>query len=188
MPKSHAAAGTSMLKIYAAGAVVCAAVSVGTYFLGVRPAIAGHADFVRRQHELKVARTKAAGLTGVRNNTQNQLNAVTEALKSQTLHLEPASTVNLRLTTLTELATRECKLAIDEMRPGPGVEASDYQVVPILIAGSGTYPNCAKFLHRLRERFPDTAVRSFETTNNSTSPDAPSATFQFELAWHAAKN
>jgi hypothetical protein len=31
------------------------------------------------------------------------------------------------------------------------------------------------------------AVRSFETTNNSTSPETPAATFQFDLTWHAAK-
>jgi len=73
------------------------------------------------------------------------------------------------------------------MRPGVIAESADYQAVPILIAGSGTYPNCAKFLHKLRHTFPDTAVRSFETTNNSASPDSPAATFQFELTWHAAK-
>jgi len=66
-------------------------------------------------------------------------------------------------------------------------DGPDYQTVPILIARSGTYPNCAKFLHRLRKEFPDTAVRSFETTNNSSSPDNPTATFQVELVWHAAK-
>ena len=179
--------GGPLLKIYLAGAAVCALVSTGTYFVGVRPALAWHAEQAGRQNELRSARQKAANLLGTRNATQAQLNAVNDALQRQSLRLEPVSTVNHRLASLTELATRECGLVIDEMRPGAIVETPDYHTVPILIAGSGTYPHCAKFLHKLRRTFPDTAVRSFETTNNSASPDSPAATFQFELTWHAAK-
>ena len=179
--------GGSVMKIYIAGAAACALVSTGTYFVGVRPAVARHADQESRQVELRAARQKSATLLGTRNATQSQLNAVNDALQRQVLRLEPASTVNQRLSILTELATRECGLIIDEMRTGTIAEGADYQTVPVLIAGSGTYPKCAKFLHKLRQTFPDTAVRSFETTNNSASPDAPAATFQFELTWHAAK-
>lgn len=179
--------GASVVKVYVAGAIVCLGLSAGTYFVGVRPAIARHGEQSTRQADLRDARQKAAELLGTRNSTQTQLNAVNEALKRQSLRLRPASTVNQRLASLTELATRECQLVIDEMRPGVVVESADSQAVPILIAGSGTYPNCAKFLHKLRQTFPDTAVRSFETTNNSASPDRPAATFQFELTWHAAK-
>jgi hypothetical protein len=80
------------------------------------------------------------------------------------------------------------KLTIDEMRPDVVSEGRDYKTVPIYIAGNGTYPACAAFLHGLRKRFPDMAVMSFDTTNNSASGDAPAATFHFVLAWHAAKN
>jgi Tfp pilus assembly protein PilO len=177
----------SVVRVYVCGGAVCAAVTVAAYLFGVRPAVARYDETVARQLELNAARQKAANLLGARNSTQNQLNAVNEALKSLTLRLEPASTVNQRLSKLTDLATRECQLVIDEMRPMPPADGADYQTVPILIAGSGTYPNCAKFLHRLRKDFPDTAVHSFETTNNSSSPDNPTATFQVELVWHAAK-
>ena len=177
----------SLVKIYLAGAVTCVALSAGTYLFGVRPAVARHAELAGRQAELKTAKQKAAGLLGMKNNVQGQLNAANDALKGRALRLEPASTVNSRVLTLTLLAKNECHLEIEEMRPLATTEAADYVAVPILIAGSGTYPNCAKFLHRIRTRFPDTAVRSFETTNNSASPDSPSATFQFELVWHAAK-
>jgi Tfp pilus assembly protein PilO len=187
MPGPRNATDRSVAKVYVCGGAVCAALTVGTYLFGVRPAVARYDEAVARQLELNAARQKAANLLGVRNSTQSQLNAVNEALKSRTLRLEPASTVNQRLSKLTDLATRECQLVIDEMRPMPPADGPDYQTVPILIAGSGTYPNCAKFLHRLRKDFPDTAVRSFETTNNSSSPDNPTATFQVELVWHAAK-
>jgi Tfp pilus assembly protein PilO len=184
-PKAHP--GASVVKVYACAGAVCAAMAAGAYLFGVRPASARYDDYVARQAELRAARQKAANLLGVRNATQNQLNAVNDALQKLTLRLEPASTVNQRLSKLTDLATRECQLVIDEMRPMPPADGADYQTVPILIAGSGTYPNCAKFLHRLRRDFPDTAVKSFETTNNSSSPDNPTATFQVDLVWHAAR-
>lgn len=187
LAKPQSGGRAALIKIYAGGGVVCAALAAGAYLFGVRPAMARHEVQASRQFELRAARQKAAGLLGQRNNAQNQLIAADEALRNQTLRLQPASTVNQRLAALTEMATRECGLTIDEMRPGAPADGADSQTVPILIAGSGTYPNCAKFLHRLRKTFPDTAVRSFETTNNSASPDVPSATFQFELTWHAAR-
>lgn len=180
-------ANASPLKTYAAGAFVCAALSAGAYLVGVRPAMARHEATETRQADLKAARQKAANLAGTRNSTLAQLAETNKAVQNLPLRLEPVSSVNQRLLRLTDLATKECLLTIDEMRSGAAVDGADYQTVPILIAGSGTYPACAKFLHRLRTVFPDTAVRSFETTNNSASPDTPAATFQFDLVWHASK-
>lgn len=180
-------ANASPLKIYFAGFVVCALLSTGAYFVGVRPAVARHEVQENRRAELKSARQKAANLAAARSQALADLAETNKALENLPLRLEPASSVNQRLLRLTDLATKECLLTIDEMRSGAAIDGSDYKTVPILIAGSGTYPACAKFLHQLRLVFPDTAVRSFETTNNSASPDAPAATFQFDLVWHASK-
>jgi Tfp pilus assembly protein PilO len=185
--KQTQAASGSPWKIYAAGAVACALLSVGAYAFGARPAIARYQEHVDRQAELLAAKQKAANLLGTLNSSRTQLTAANEALNSFTLRLEPATTINQRLSRLTALANAT-DLKIDEVRPGAIGEAPDFQTVPILIAGSGTYPACARFLRDLRKTFPDTAVRSFETTNNSSSPDSPAATFQFDLVWHAAKN
>ena len=179
--------GAALARTYAAGAVVCAALSAGAYLFGIRPAQARHEEHATRHLELVAARKKASGLLAARNTVQAQLQTVEAALKNTALRLEPASTVNQRVASLTELATKDCQLMIDELRPGPATPSGDCQTIQIQIAGSGTYPNCAKFLHKLRQKFPDTAVRSFETTNNSASPDAPAATFHFDLLWHAAK-
>ena len=184
--KSGPPAGTSVMKIYAAGAVVCALLTAGAYAFGLHPALARHDDQQARQGELNAARHTAANLISTRNQLTAELARVTTSLENLPVQLEPASAVNQRLARLTDLAARE-SLSIDEMRSGTIIDGGDYQAVPILIAGSGTYPACAKFLHKLRQTFPDTAVRSFETTNNSASPDAPAATFQFDLVWHAAK-
>ena len=173
-------------RIYLCGAIVSAALSVGTYALGVRPAIHRRAEQVVRHAELKARKQKAAALAGELHATRSQLTAVNDALRSRSLRLQPASRVIDRIAELTKL-TEGSGLTIDEMRPGAVVDGRDYKTVAILVAGNGTYPACATFLHRLREKFPDMAVRSFQTTNNSTSPETPAATYQFDLTWHAAK-
>ena len=183
--KGAKAAADSVWKIYACAAVACGVLSAGAYAFGVRPAVTRYNENLDRQAELKAAKQKAASLLGTLNNSRTQLTAITETLNSQTLRLEPASMINQRLSRLTALANAS-ELKIDEMRPGTMVEGAEFKTVPILIAGSGTYTSCAKFLQELRRKFPDTAIRSFETTSNSSSPDLPAATFQFDLVWHTA--
>jgi Tfp pilus assembly protein PilO len=174
-------------RIYLGGAVVCAAVSAGAYAVAVRPAAERRAAFVARQSQVHAQKQKANKLAGTLNTARADLAHTNETIATLSLRLEPASQVNQRLAGLTALA-RSSELTIDEMRPGAVTEGKDYKTIPVLIAGNGTYPACATFLHRLRESFPDMAVVAFDTNNNSASPDAPAATFQFDLAWHAAKN
>jgi Tfp pilus assembly protein PilO len=177
-------------RIYVGGAVVCAALSIAAYCVGVRPATLRRAEQVEKQSELHAARQKANNLAGQLNTARAELTRVNDAIASLPLRLEPVAQINQRLARLTDMADsiRPVKLTIEEMRPGVASEGRDYKTLPIYIAGSGTYPACAAFLHGLRKNFPDMAVLSFDTTNNSASPDSPAATFQFELAWHAAKN
>ena len=174
-------------RIYLCGVAACAALSAGAYAVGVRPAATRHTEQAAKQTELRAAKQKANNLAGQLNTARGDLARVNDALANLPLRLEPVAQVNQRLARLTGLADAS-KLTIDEMRPGTISEGRDYKTVPILIAGNGTYPACAAFLHGLRQRFPDMAVMSFDTTNNSASPDSPAATFQFDLAWHAAKN
>jgi Tfp pilus assembly protein PilO len=174
-------------RIYFGGAVVCAALSAGAYGVGVRPATLRHAEQVAKQTELRAARQKANNLAGQLNTARGELARVNDAIANLPLRLEPVTQINQRLARLTDLADsiRPVKMTIDEMRPGVISEGRDYKTVPIYIAGNGTYPACATFLHGLRKDFPDMAVLSFNTTGNNSTPDA---TFNFELAWHAAKN
>ena len=182
----HSGNKFSPWRIYLAGGVVCAALGAGAYAVGFSPATLRHARQAAKQTELRARKHKAANLAGQLNTARTQLTAITDSFANLPLRLEPATQVNQRLARLTDLANG-AGLTIDEMRPGAIADGPDFKTVPILIAGNGTYPACAKFLHALRETFPDTAVLSFNTTNNSASPESPAATFQFDLAWHAAK-
>ena len=55
------------------------------------------------------------------------IHEVNNYLNNLTLHLAPASTVNQRLSNLTALATKECGLTIDEMRPSQAAEEREQE-------------------------------------------------------------
>ena len=194
--KQTSATKFSPWRIYLGGAVVCAFLSAAAYGVGVRPAARRHDEQVARQAELRAAKHKANNLAGQLNTARADLARVNDTIARSSLRLEPVTQVNQRLARLTALADgiKPVKLTIDEMRPSTVAEGPDYKTVPIYIAGNGTYSACAAFLHGLRESFPDMAVVSFDTINNTPStdgppsPEPPSATFQFTLACNAAKN
>jgi hypothetical protein len=86
------------------------------------------------------------------------------------------------LAKITDLAG-ETHLSVTEVRPGSATDGRDFDAVPISIAGTGSYPACAAFLHRLRSEFPDTAVKSFR----ATQADGGNAIFSFDLLWYTSK-
>ena len=77
----------------------------------------------------------------------------------------------------------EAHLSVAEIRPGVATEGRDFDAVPISLAGTGTYPACAAFMHRLHDQFPDTAIRSFRAGQG----DGTTASFSFDLVWHTAR-
>ena len=129
-------------------------------------ALAEQAEFdARQQKQHDLDRSLAA--------THRQLEKTRKDVAGLPLQLESASAVNRRLARLADLAG-ETGVVLDEVQPSPAVDgASLYQTVPIRIAGSGSYPACAMFLHRLRDRFPDTAVKSFDCSNPGRSATTP---------------
>ena len=65
-------------------------------------------------------------------------------------------------------------------------DCGGYSISHLNLVGTGTSPDCATFLHELRRRFPDTAVRSFECSNPSPGRNQSKGTFRFELVWYTA--
>jgi len=88
---------------------------------------------------------------------------------------------------IAELTDRAGKSAIniEDISPGKPVHSLRFDVVPIKVAGAGTYRTCALFIHNLRKTFPDTGVASFSLSGNPSDPTEP-AKFQFDLEWFAA--
>ena len=170
---------------YAAGAAVCAGLTLGAWVAVVRP-LARHRDEYRaRRAELASHRERADALASALGEWNRRLAEARQALERAPLRLEPESRINERLDRVTSLAV-DGGLLIDEMQPGEPETARHYRVVPVKIVGKGSYPAVAAFLHRLRAQFPDTGTRSFEAVHSGPEPESSALTFHLELVWFTA--
>lgn len=171
--------------IYATTVAFCAAVTTAAYVTALEPALARREAQRQLQADLLDRRQKLSETAAGAADAHRQLDRVNDALSHSDLRLQPASLVNDRIERLADLAN-ECGLTIDEVHPGEVEDTAHFQTVSIKLAGTGDFPACAKFLHQLHDTFPDTGVRSLETSNTSPNPLKPVATFRFELTWYAA--
>ena len=170
-------------RTYAVAGAICAALTVGSYLFGIEPAMAHHDAALAEQADFDARVQKQRDLDRSLASTHRQLEKTRKDVAALPLQLESASAVNRRLARLADLAG-ETGVTLDEVQPAPAVDGAFYQTVPIRIAGSGGYPACAAFLHRLRDRFPDTAVKSFDCSNPGPIGDHTTAKFKAELAWY----
>jgi type IV pilus assembly PilO-like protein len=172
-------------QVYATGAVICAALTGAAYVLGIQSAQAEYAAHYADLAELKSRQRKASALGADLAEAHGVLEKTLREVSQLPLRLEPATAINRRLSELNSLC-EDSALSMDERRPGPPVQHPHYQTVTINLVGTGTYPDCATFLHELRRRFPDTAVRSFESSNPSPGRNQSKGMFRFELVWYTA--
>ena len=105
-------------------------------------------------------------------------------MKTYKLQLQPAAQINRRIAQVSDLAAK-AGLKIDDIAPGTAVRGAQYDMIPIRLAGQGTYLKCVGFLSRLREALPDTGVSALELWSDPTDPD-DAASFRFDFLWHAA--
>ena len=178
-------AGKGPWRIYAVGAAVCAGVTAGAYVLGVEPAMAKQQAHQADVAELESRRKKAADLHAELGAARRTLTDTQREVEELPLRLDSASTVNRRLARLADVAL-ESGLNLDELQPGTPVDAPHYQTVPLRLVGTGSYTACATFLHELRKQFPDTAAKSFDSSNPNPARDQATGTFRFELVWYTS--
>ncbi len=153
------------------------------YLAGMRPLISRLEGRSAWEAGLAAQRGRAIKLGSALATIQARLAEVTQALAENPLHLEPITRINQHLAAVSQLAT-EIGLKIDEIQPGQLASGQHYCIIPIQLAGTGTYPQCVAFLHRLHGAFPETCVGPLELTSNAHDPFKP-GTFRFELQWHA---
>jgi Tfp pilus assembly protein PilO len=167
----------------ALAAAACVGLTLGAYAIGVRPMLDERARERTQRETLKGQRGRASDLAATVADLQHQLHDAKSVLARSPVRLQPAALVNQRLEALARLAG-ECRVQLDEMRPGVPVDSTHYQTVPIRIVGTGRYPDYAMFLRKLRGTFGDMGVRSFNATNlGGGQPELPVAAFQAELVW-----
>jgi Tfp pilus assembly protein PilO len=171
-------------RIDAVGAAACAVLTLGLVMGGLRPMARRHEERVARQRQSADERANLARLDAALSASRRQLEDVQRALANCDLRLESTYGMNGRLAEISAFAA-EVGLKVNEIQPGQATNGDYYCAVPIHMAGNGTYRQCAAFLHRLREQFPDTGVLWFELTGGDAKSLGLGA-FRVELQWHAS--
>jgi len=170
------------LRIDLAGVAACLLLSGAAFFVGVRPLLAIRDERAAQQQSLRGAIEQANSLVTGTRALRTQLTNVQAALARLEITLQPPATINERVADLTSLAG-DSQVEMQAIQPGAISNGNRFAQIPIQISASGTYRATAQFLHRLRERFPDTAVHGFEL---SATPDDPAsiATINLQLTWY----
>lgn len=97
------------------------------------------------------------------------------------LQLTPNGGLNHRLADLAGVAN-DCGLKITDIKPSDPIHNTRFVIVPIVIAGQGTYPNCTYFIRQVHERFPDLNVTRFRLS--ASLEGAPGGCdYEMELQW-----
>ncbi|MDX2116571.1 MAG: type 4a pilus biogenesis protein PilO [Planctomycetota bacterium] len=170
-----------------ATAIACLAGATAiAYFAGVRP-MAQAKDATREQF------AQARQMDQQRDEREHALHAANEEQTKLTaeraeigLTLEPESSVNKRMARLTELA-EQAGLKVTQLTPGKAVQGKRSRMVPIAVAGRGTYPQAAAFLALVHEQMRDTAVARLAMASTPENAELP-ADCAVQLVWHALAN
>jgi Tfp pilus assembly protein PilO len=171
------------LGAHAIGSGVVAAISLAAFLVVVGPAQRMGGERAAMERELDEQQRRAEGLEGTRSMLADEVDRIEEQLAASEIQLQSAGYLNARIAHIIDHAARG-EVAIHETRPGTVRDHRRYQTVPILLAGRGTYSDCAAFLHQLHTSLPDTGVVELELTGRPDDPLAP-ASFRFNLVWYA---
>ena len=147
------------------------------------PATANYRARKRQQMELLSIQDQLAQAEAALRKTDQQWLDAQQALEQGTVRLRPVGQINQHLADLAGLA-KPIGLKVDLIQPDRQIPSEMYITLPIHFSGTASFPNCVLFLHKLRQRFPDTAVPGFYLTSRPGDVTG-TATFQFELVWYA---
>ena len=164
------------------GVAACAALTVIAYLLGVAPLRQRHADLQERRRALAQKTQEANDLAGNMRQLAGRVTNLQRQVAENPLRLQPSQQLNSRLAEVTS-AAGECGLDVNDIQPGNPVIGARHTLVPINLAGAGSYRNCVEFLHRFHARFADSGVANFALARNPAEPSSRTS-FQFRLIWY----
>lgn len=158
------------------GAVIVSAVA---YVVGIAPVRAAAVDDSRARAELVKLDTEKRKLAEDYRSRRAARDAAAQALHGS-VRLVPETEINSRRAAIAALA-EQSSIQIQATRPQVTLRGKRFDLVPIEIEGVGSATAFARFAESLRQRMPDTAIRSF-----ALSSDAHDATPRFTalLVWY----
>lgn len=175
-------------RVDAVGVGICVVLAGIVYYAGIDPLQRARAKQESLEASLLNRQQEADAKEQMLRDLRGQIEQIGREIADSPVKLMPWSQINERLAMLTDLAAVN-DLRIDESKPGRVIPGARFDMVPIMLAGSGRYRDCTLFIHRLTDRMPDTGVISFALEAGSRSPDDSDdveARFEFNLVWYAA--
>ena len=166
------------------GPVLCIALTVVAYFIGLRPPIRQRSESLLQEAQANRQRRRTSELDRTLRDAKARLQAVQQSIAETPLQLKREEHMISHLAALAGLAS-ESHLEIEETQLGETVDTSRCKMTPIQISAEGDQAACALFLHRLSQNFPDTAVFAMEISAATKQPDSP-VNFQVDLIWRFA--
>ena len=174
--------GLAKWQIDACGALLCAALTCGAWFVAVEPLRAQRRTAAARRQDLDEKTLQAKHLAIQVRQAQTQLAAVQKHLGEIKLDLQSAARVNQRIAEVTA-AAGQCGLEVSDVRPGRAVVGRRHAVQPIEMSGTGSYPSAVQFVRTFHRTFGDSGFASFELAGNPSAPGMP-ASFHFRIHWY----
>jgi Tfp pilus assembly protein PilO len=169
--------------IDSAGIAVCLLLTAAAGWLGFAPIWQRHATFLQQQLDLQSKKQDNTAVEMALKATEKRLALTQSQLEQIPLHLQPSARLNQRLASITDLAAQN-NLKIEDIAPGSTARGKRYDAINIHVAGEGSYPACAAFLHHLKQSMPDMGMQDLHLTSEGTADAA--AKFTFDLQWFAA--
>jgi Tfp pilus assembly protein PilO len=169
--------------IDAIGAGICLVLTVGLYVACIVPLTAARDQYAADKEACVREREHAQNLEASLRRLHVQLNEIRRRAEENAVHLRPPSTAPLHVAHISRLAA-EAGLQVDDMRTGDPAPGPYATMVPVHLAGSGTYSACMRFLRRLRETLPETCVLAFALTGEPNDTTGAAA-LTMDLTWHA---
>lgn len=169
-------------RIDVVGAAVALAATTLFYWLAVSPILASQECCKAQRTQLEAQNRDIARLAAQTRGLRRSLDSTDKAFDTIGVRLEPAETVNARISLLTSLAGRN-NLKVDEVRPAEPSFGKEYGAVPIVLNGQGGFRDWSAFLHDLCESVPDTSVDSFVLSGRSGASSDQIA-FRVALLWY----
>lgn len=166
------------------GVTACMILTALAYVGVVRPVASERAALATLRGEVAAEERKENAIQTAQRRIESELALVRGELEASPVRLEAVAKLNQRLARI-EKTAEESGLLIHKTSSSEAVSGNRYDTVPIEVSGSGTYPDCARFLHRLKQDLPEVEVLGFELSASPGEPRARPA-FRFDLAWYAA--
>lgn len=170
--------------IHAVGLSVCLLAVAAVWVVAIGPALQSRAEARAQRSAIAAQRSRVDALVAQEASLRRDLVDLLQQERSSSLRLESAGRINRRLSGISDLAA-DSGLDLAVIRPGQVVRTRRFEIVPIELAGTGTYAACTAFLHEVNRRYADLGVAAVDLQRQLNSRD-DDASFKLTLAWYAA--